>query len=245
MNTTGKENKKITLLGFCHGAIPVVTEIANELFGCNFFDIVKNIEVKTPDRAYQRADLNFSIHKDSQYDFHPNENNYFFGVLDSHIKYILYHYFKRFHEIQKSRYINMIHPSSYFAGSSEKENGFLLEPLCVVSSFCKIGFGVTVKRSSSVGHHAVLEDFATINPGVKISGNVQIGEGATIGTGATLINNITIGKHTLIGAGSVVTKNIPAGVIAYGNPCRVIRKNERWAKASERLSSMLDNKKPE
>ena len=30
-------------------------------------------------------------------------------------------------------------------------------------------------------------------------------------------------KITIIGAGSVVTKNIPANVVAYGNPCKVIR----------------------
>ena len=31
-------------------------------------------------------------------------------------------------------------------------------------------------------------------------------------------------KRQVIGAGSVVTKDIPSGVIAAGNPCRVIRK---------------------
>ena len=34
---------------------------------------------------------------------------------------------------------------------------------------------------------------------------------------------VTIGDGCIIGAGSVVTKDIPAGVIAAGNPCRVIR----------------------
>ena len=29
--------------------------------------------------------------------------------------------------------------------------------------------------------------------------------------------------NTVIGAGSIVTKDIPANVVAYGNPCRVIR----------------------
>lgn len=29
----------------------------------------------------------------------------------------------------------------------------------------------------------------------------------------------------MIGAGSVVTKDVPDNVIAYGNPCRVIREN--------------------
>ena len=34
---------------------------------------------------------------------------------------------------------------------------------------------------------------------------------------------ISIGDNTVIGAGSVVTRDIPAGVIAVGSPCRVLR----------------------
>ena len=34
---------------------------------------------------------------------------------------------------------------------------------------------------------------------------------------------VTIGSGTVIGSGSVVTRNIPAGVVAAGNPCRVLR----------------------
>ncbi|NDC49165.1 MAG: hypothetical protein EBZ61_08845 [Micrococcales bacterium] len=34
---------------------------------------------------------------------------------------------------------------------------------------------------------------------------------------------VSIGDNTVIGAGSVVTRSIPAGVVAYGSPCRVIR----------------------
>ncbi len=34
---------------------------------------------------------------------------------------------------------------------------------------------------------------------------------------------ITIGDNTVIGAGSIVTKNLPSGVLAVGNPCRVLR----------------------
>ena len=34
---------------------------------------------------------------------------------------------------------------------------------------------------------------------------------------------VTIGDGTVIGSGSVVTRDIPAGVIAAGNPCRVLR----------------------
>jgi len=51
----------------------------------------------------------------------------------------------------------------------------------------------------------------------------------TIGNRVWLCGNVTvtpgvsIGDDTIIGAGSVVTRDIPSGVIAAGNPCRVIR----------------------
>ena len=52
---------------------------------------------------------------------------------------------------------------------------------------------------------------------------VHIGKGCWLGAGVVVVPGVTIGDNTVIGAGSVVTKDIPSGVIAYGNPCRVIR----------------------
>ena len=44
-----------------------------------------------------------------------------------------------------------------------------------------------------------------------------------VGAGAVILPGVTIGDDTVIGAGSVVTKDIPAGVVAVGCPCRVLR----------------------
>ena len=44
-----------------------------------------------------------------------------------------------------------------------------------------------------------------------------------LGGNVVVLGGVTIGKGSVIGAGSVVTKDIPAGVIAVGNPCRVLR----------------------
>ena len=44
-----------------------------------------------------------------------------------------------------------------------------------------------------------------------------------IGANVTICGGVKVGEGNIIGAGSVVTKNIPAGVIAVGNPCKVLR----------------------
>lgn len=52
---------------------------------------------------------------------------------------------------------------------------------------------------------------------------IHIGNRVWIGAGAVILPGVTIGDDSVIGAGSVVTKDIPAGVVAVGNPCRVLR----------------------
>ncbi len=53
---------------------------------------------------------------------------------------------------------------------------------------------------------------------------VHIGNNVWIGAGAVILPGVRIGDDSVIGAGSVVTRDIPAGVVAVGNPCRVLRK---------------------
>ncbi len=52
---------------------------------------------------------------------------------------------------------------------------------------------------------------------------VRIGNRVWIGAGTVILPGVTIGDDSVIGAGSVVTKDIPSGVVAVGNPCRVMR----------------------
>ena len=59
--------------------------------------------------------------------------------------------------------------------------------------------------------------------GLQYNADVHIGSNVWVGAGAILLPGVTIGDDTVIGAGSVVTKDIPAGVVAVGVPCRVLR----------------------
>ncbi len=80
-----------------------------------------------------------------------------------------------------------------------------------------IGPNVTV---ATAGH--------PIDPDIREKGYqfnmpVKIGKNCWLGAGVVVLPGVTVGDNTIIGAGSIVTKDIPSGVIAVGNPCRVLR----------------------
>lgn len=52
---------------------------------------------------------------------------------------------------------------------------------------------------------------------------ITIGDNVWLGGGVIVLPGVTIGADTVVGAGSVVTKDLPSGVVAVGNPARVIR----------------------
>lgn len=58
---------------------------------------------------------------------------------------------------------------------------------------------------------------------VNITQPIVIEDQCWLGAGVIVMPGVTIGKGAVIGAGSVVTKNVPPGVVAVGNPCRVLR----------------------
>lgn len=55
---------------------------------------------------------------------------------------------------------------------------------------------------------------------------ITVEDNVWIGGGSIILGGITIGFGSVVGAGSVVTKSIPAGCVAAGNPCRIIRRLE-------------------
>lgn len=52
---------------------------------------------------------------------------------------------------------------------------------------------------------------------------ITVGDDVWIAANVVVLPGVTIGRGTVIGTDSVVTKDVPAGVLAAGNPCRVIR----------------------
>lgn len=80
-----------------------------------------------------------------------------------------------------------------------------------------IGPNVTITAATHPLHPALRRK------GLQYNKPVTIGAGAWIGAGSIILPGVTIGENAVIGAGSIVTKDIPAGVLAVGSPCRVVR----------------------
>lgn len=97
---------------------------------------------------------------------------------------------------------------------------------CVILDAAPVSFGDSVFIAPncvfSTAGHAIDSEFRT--EGYEIALPITVGDRVWIGASVTVLPGVTIGDDCIIGAGSVVNRDIPSGVIAAGNPARVIRK---------------------
>ena len=66
----------------------------------------------------------------------------------------------------------------------------------------------------------------------------SIGNKVFVGAGTVILPGVTIGSNVIIGANSPVTHDIPDGVVAVGNPARVLCTTEEYlAKEKKRMET--------
>jgi maltose O-acetyltransferase len=96
---------------------------------------------------------------------------------------------------------------------------------CVFLDCCAITIGAQTQLGPAVQLYTASHplDAAARVSGPELARPITIGSRVWIGGGAIVLPGVTIGDDTVVGAGSVVTRSLPRGVVAAGNPCRVIR----------------------
>lgn len=121
---------------------------------------------------------------------------------------------------------------------------------CITAPFwCDYGYNIEVGENFYTNHNCVIldgakvtfGDFVFIAPnctfstaghpldaeqrdmGLEYAYPITVGDHVWFGASVTVLPGVTIGSNTVIGAGSVVNRDIPSGVVAVGNPCRVLR----------------------
>lgn len=96
---------------------------------------------------------------------------------------------------------------------------------CIILDCADIVIGSHVLFGPRVGLYAANHalDLTERMNGACIGKPITIEDHVWLGGDVKVLGGVTIGKGSVIGCGSVVTKDIPAGVVAAGNPCRVLR----------------------
>lgn len=215
---------KLHLLGYSESSLSRIIDV---LWIQGYRDELVIIPNRPIVEAYPFAHPSLPCIINSWNDWKPDliKGECFFSVTGTESKQAVFHFFLTQFGIERSHYTNIVHPSSIISDTVVMGRGCFIEPGSIITSYATLGYGVSINRGVTVGHHTGLGDFVTLNPGVHVAGHCTIGERTQIGIGAVVFNGVSIGSGTIIGGGSVVTRNMPANVIAWGNPCKVVKQN--------------------
>ena len=108
-----------------------------------------------------------------------------------------------------------------------------------IQGICEIGNYVNMHSNVHVGQKSVIGNYVWLFPYVVVTNDpnppsenllgVTIKDYAVVATNSILLPGITIEEDTLIGAGAIVTKDIPQGMVAVGNPAKVVGPTDKIA----------------
>ena len=128
---------------------------------------------------------------------------------------------------------NIIDKSAVLAQNIRMKQGIFVGKKAVVNAGACIGKAAIINTAAVIEHDCFVGDFSHVSPGTVLCGGVRVDYGSHIGAGSVVIQGVHIGRQSMIGAGSVVLSSIGAHSLAYGNPCRVVRKNggEEWTES--------------
>lgn len=126
-------------------------------------------------------------------------------------------------------YPTLIHKSVLLMEPSTTQigKGTLIAAGSICTTDIQIGDFVIINLHCSIGHGCKIDDFASLMPGVRLSGDTHIQKGAYLGSNSVVLPNLTIGENAIVGAGAVVTKDVPANATVIGVPARQVKPSNR------------------
>lgn len=96
---------------------------------------------------------------------------------------------------------------------------------CVILDVAPVKIGSNVMMGPNVQIYTASHPLNAMEraAGLELGKKINIEDHVWLGGSCVLCPGVTVGAGSIIAAGAVVTKDIPPGVIAGGNPAKVIR----------------------
>ena len=122
-------------------------------------------------------------------------------------------------------YPNIIAPDTFFLDKSHffMGQGNLVCTGCLFSTNVQIGNFNCFNSFITIGHDTCIENFNSIMPAVRVSGEVKIGQRNFLGVGSAILQQIKVGSDTVIGANSVVIRSTKDRNTYVGNPACIVK----------------------
>jgi sugar O-acyltransferase (sialic acid O-acetyltransferase NeuD family) len=118
-----------------------------------------------------------------------------------------------------TQYFSYIHPTAQILGDDVKiGEGSIICAGVIITTNCIIGKHSHLNLHTTIGHDNLIGDYFTAAPGVKISGNCQIGDCVYFGSNSSVKEKIMICDNVIIGLNAGVVKNITDSGVYVGVP---------------------------
>lgn len=127
-------------------------------------------------------------------------------------------------KLKNVKWVNLIHPDTTITNYIKIGIGNVISGGVIINPNCEIGNHCHINIGSTFGHDVTLNDYVTIMPGSRLSGNVNLMSMSIIGTGSTIIQGLTIEENTKIAAGAVVIENAEKNSLYIGVPAKKYKK---------------------
>lgn len=114
----------------------------------------------------------------------------------------------------------LVHPWATVGRDVQVGAGAIVAAGTRLTTHVVLGRHAHVNFNCTVGHDAVIGDYATLFPGVHVSGGCVIEEGATLGTGCVVVPGVRVGHGAVVGAGAVVVRDVEPDTTVVGAAAR-------------------------
>ncbi len=168
---------------------------------------------------------------DGEQRFHAEQLRDFVANCSAPVGYIISMWDQKIRQdwMQLAQSLNMvprsiIHPSVYISETARIGAGVYLAANAVVSCNVVIADHVIVNYSVTVGHDSTIGSHCFLNPGARLSGNVNIGQRVLIGSNAFIFQGVSVADDCLIDAMTYVDRNIEPKMICSSKQLKVLKR---------------------